>query len=244
MLHARQNEISIKDLTLRIGTPDAPILVDVCIDEDSALDPRLIPGAARHPFATIETRAEALKGRDVVNICQKGLQLNAGAAAILRAHGARARHLAGGIVAWTVAGLPAIPAHALPAKRVVAPERPDAQMLASLWLIRRFADRDTEVIFAPNEMRDAIADRYQATVAPGFGDTINQLSLNLPQLNLIEVALSGKSTEAASLIAVTNGLHRLCSEDDKLMTFALPLFDALYQAYTDGIDQPNQRGAA
>jgi len=237
------NEISVNELARRIGAPDAPILIDVCIDEDFALDPRLIPGAARHPFQTIETRAEALKGRDVVIICQKGLKLSAGAAAILRAHGARASHLAGGMVAWAGAGLPAIPAHALPAKRVVAPERPDAQMLASLWLIRRFADRDAKIIFAPDEMRDAIADRYQATAAPAFGDMINQLSLNLPQLNLIEAALSGKSSEAAGLDAVINGLHRLYTEDDKLMTFALPLFDALYQAYSDGIDQPNQRGA-
>lgn len=238
------NEISIDDLTPRIGTPHAPILIDVCIDEDFALDPRLVPGAVRHPFHTIETRAEALKNREVVIICQKGLKLSAGAAAILRAHGVRARHLAGGMVAWAAAGLPAIPANALPAKRVVAPERPDAQMLASLWLIRRFADRDAEVIFAPDEMRDAIADRYQATAATGFGDMITQFSLNLPQLNMIEAALSGKSPEAAGLDAVINGLHRLCGEDDKLMTFALPLFDALYQAYTGGIDQPYQRGAA
>ena len=52
-----QNMIAPETLMTRIGAPDAPVLIDVCIDEDFALDPRLIPGAFRHPFAEVEALA-------------------------------------------------------------------------------------------------------------------------------------------------------------------------------------------
>ena len=40
-------EITVAQLARLIGTPDAPTLVDVCIDEDFNDDPRLIPTAIR-----------------------------------------------------------------------------------------------------------------------------------------------------------------------------------------------------
>ena len=78
-------EITPKQLARLIGTPEAPVLVDVCIDEDFAADPRLIPGAFRWPFREIEALVPRLSGRRVVVICQKGLKLSQGAVAVLRA---------------------------------------------------------------------------------------------------------------------------------------------------------------
>ena len=65
-------EISIDGLDGRIGTPGQPALIDVCLDEDFAEDPRLIPGARRHGFAAVAELAPGLVGRDAVVICQKG----------------------------------------------------------------------------------------------------------------------------------------------------------------------------
>ena len=59
-------EITPKQLARLIGTPYAPILVDICIDEDFAEDPRLVPGAFRWPFREIEALIPRLTGRQVV----------------------------------------------------------------------------------------------------------------------------------------------------------------------------------
>ncbi len=42
-------QISPDRLFRRIGLPDAPVLIDVCIDEDFDANPTLIPGARRQP---------------------------------------------------------------------------------------------------------------------------------------------------------------------------------------------------
>ena len=38
-------QITVSQLSRLIGLPDAPVIIDVCIDEDFALDERLIPTA-------------------------------------------------------------------------------------------------------------------------------------------------------------------------------------------------------
>jgi hypothetical protein len=45
------NTISVDKLARLIGTPKCPTIIDVRIDEDFALDPRLIPGSIRRPAA-------------------------------------------------------------------------------------------------------------------------------------------------------------------------------------------------
>ena len=93
-------EITATQLNRLIGTPDAPVLVDVCVDEDFNEDPRLIPGAFRHAFDTIADIAPKLADRKVVVYCHKGLKLSQGAAAMLRTCGVMAETLQGGIVGW------------------------------------------------------------------------------------------------------------------------------------------------
>ena len=65
---ASYNEIPVSALARLIGTPDCPIIVDVRIDEDFEDDPRLIPGAYRHPFNTVVDLAETLKGLSLIHI--------------------------------------------------------------------------------------------------------------------------------------------------------------------------------
>ena len=64
------NQITVAQLARLIGTPDCPVLIDVCVDQDFNDDPRLIPSAFRHPFTELETIAPTLRGRKVVIICQ------------------------------------------------------------------------------------------------------------------------------------------------------------------------------
>ena len=55
-------EISVTQLFRRIGLPDSPVLIDVCIPEDIATDPHLIPGAIRIPHTQILAAAPQLVG--------------------------------------------------------------------------------------------------------------------------------------------------------------------------------------
>ncbi len=107
-------EISVSQLSRLIGLPDAPAIIDICLDEDFAEDQRLIPSSFRYPFDTVGDLAASLEGRRVVLICQKGLKLSQGSAAILRDHGIVAEFLGGGIFAWRDAGLPMVPADKIP----------------------------------------------------------------------------------------------------------------------------------
>ena len=102
-------QITVSQLSRLIGLPNAPVLIDVCIDEDFEADARLIPSAVRQPFKKIADIVPNLKDKKVVVICQKGLKLSQGSAAILRSHGIQAESLEGGNFAWRDAGMPLVP---------------------------------------------------------------------------------------------------------------------------------------
>ena len=57
---ASPTEITVSQLSRLVGTPDAPVLIDVRIDEDFQDDPRLIPASFRHPFDDAASRASPL----------------------------------------------------------------------------------------------------------------------------------------------------------------------------------------
>ena len=101
-------EITVAQLARLIGTPAAPVIIDTCIDDDFALDPRTIPTAMRHPFRDVAALTPMLQGKRVVVYCQKGKKISQGAAAILRDAGIETETLAGGVVAWAAAGAPLV----------------------------------------------------------------------------------------------------------------------------------------
>ena len=106
--------ISVDKLSRLIGTPTAPVLIDVRTDEDFAADPRIIPGALRRSHQTVAGWAKSFDCRSAVVICQKGLKLSEGAAAWLRHAGVAAETLDGGFEAWKAAKLPTVPAAKIP----------------------------------------------------------------------------------------------------------------------------------
>ncbi|MCP5071884.1 MAG: sulfurtransferase, partial [Rhodobacteraceae bacterium] len=161
-------EITAKQLNRLIGTPECPVLIDICIDEDFADDPRFIPGARRHPFDRIGDLAPELTGKRVVVICQKGMKLSQGAAAFLRALGVAAEHLRGGNIEWRNQGYPLVPADKIPSLHDgttlwVTRHRPKIDRIACPWLVRRFVDPQAVFLFvSPSEVLN-VADRFNAT---------------------------------------------------------------------------------
>ncbi len=226
------HEISIDELSGRIGTSDQPALIDVCLDEDFAGDPRLIPGARRHGFAEIAALVPALVGREAVIICQKGKKLSHGAAAILRDNGVAARALTGGVVAWREAGLPMIPAEALPASRlwvIAESDAPDA--LVCGWLIRRFVDKDAALMVVPEPHVTDVADRFSAfLIATDFAGFLERLGLSTTRLARVAAMLDLGAPEAAGLSPVFAGLARVHASVRDRLDAAMPLFDALFAA--------------
>ncbi len=263
-------EITLPQLNRLIGTPAAPVIVDVCIDEDFEADPRLIPTAFRFPFSRIEELIPRLKGEHVVVVCQKGRKLSQGAAALLRHGGVAAEHLAGGNLAWRDAGLALVPVAAIPGgntnggTRWVTRQRPKIDRIACPWLIRRFVDPTAVFMFvAPSEV-EAVAERFAATPFDiesafwshrddrcTFDTMIEEFELRNEPLKRLATIVRGADTnrhdlapEAAGLLAASLGLSRMYRDDLAQLDAGMLLYDMLYRWARDATDEGHDWPAA
>lgn len=260
---ASPNEISVSQLSRLIGTPAAPMLVDVCIDADYTADPRLIPGAFRWPFDDVMALAPSLADGRVVVICQKGLKLSQGAASLLRTAGVQAEYLTGGNHAWLAAGEPAAPGDKVAkASLWVTRHRPKIDRIACPWLIRRFVDRHARFMYvAPNAVQD-VADRFGAEPFDiegvfwshvgehcTFDKMLDEFGLATPALRRLADVVRGADTnrpeispQSAGLLAASVGLSRMYKDDQAQLDAGLPLYDAFYRWARDGFDEVHDDG--
>lgn len=251
--------ITVSQLLRLIGTPDAPVLVDISIDPDFDDDPFLIPGAFRHPFTDIEALVPQLAGRRAVIICQKGIKLSQGGAAILRTHGIVAESLEGGNFAWRDAAAPRVPATKLPngpqgGALWVTRHRPKIDRIACPWLIRRFVDPAARFLFVSPAEVQGVADRYGATpfdMPPSddhanewthrgdlctFDVMVEEFGLGTDALRRLATIVRGADTdrhdlapEAAGLMAASLGLSRMYRDDLQQLEAGMGLYDAFYR---------------
>ncbi len=263
-------EITVAQLSRLIGTPNAPMLVDICIDEDFADDPRLIPGSFRHPFRHIADLAPGLTGKKVVLICQKGKKLSQGAGAVLRDQGLAAESLEGGIFAWRDAGEPLVPAAKLPKRNAegrtvwVTRARPKIDRIACPWLIRRFVDPSALFLFvAPSEVLN-VAEKFEATPFDvedvfwshrgercTFDTMIEEFAIGSEALLRLATIIRGADTnrhdlapEAAGLLAASLGLSRMYRDDLAQLEAGMGLYDAFYRWARDAVDEGHDWPAA
>jgi rhodanese-related sulfurtransferase len=249
------NAISVESLAGLIGTPVCPALIDVRTDDDFALAPDLLPGALRRPYDSAGDWANDYRGAATVVICQRGLKLSQGVAALLRSVGIAASVLEGGHAAWAQAALPRIPVAKLPSRDAqgrtlwVTRERPKIDRIACPWLIRRFVDPNAVVLFvAPSEV-GAVAEKFGA--APfdiegvfwshrgdtcSFDTMVEEWSLGTPALLRLAAIVRGADTarldlapEAAGLLAVSLGLSRMYDDDLAQLDAGMVVYDALYR---------------
>ncbi len=249
------NAISVEQLARLVGTPKCPALIDVRADEDFAADPRLIPGAARRPAASAADWGAALQGRSAVAICRSGEALSHGAAAWLRRQGCAADALAGGVEAWSLAGLPMVPEAKLPKRDKqgrtvwVTRERPKIDRIACPWLIRRFVDPGAVFLFAKASEAIAIGERFEATPYDiegvpwshrgekcTFDVMIDEFGLATEPLLRLAAIVRGADTarldlapEAPGLLAVSLGLSRMYDDDLAQLEAGMLLYDAFYR---------------
>ncbi len=249
------SEITPDQLFRLIGTPEAPVVLDVRSDEDFDADPVLIPTARRLAHREVGAAADGLRGRRVVVACQKGGKLSHGAAAWLRAEGVEAETLEGGTLAWAAAGLPAIPVAKLPESRLwVTRHRPKIDRIACPWLIRRFVDPDARFLYVPHAEVALVADRFGAIPFDvedsvwshrddlcTFDVMLDEWGLETEALARLARVIRGADTnrhdlapEAAGLLALSVGLSRQYRDDLAQLAAGMALYDALYRWARDG----------
>ena len=252
---AAPDSITISQLSRLIGTPDAPVILDVRVPDDRAADPRMLPASTARDHANVADWAGDYAGRSVAVICQRGLKLSQGVAAWLRQAGARAESVEGGFEAWQQAkGLLVRPDH-LPSRDAggrtlwVTRARPKIDRIACPWLIRRFIDPDAVFLFvAPSEVRD-VADRFGATAfdiedifwshrgeACTFDVMLEEFGLRADALlrlasivRAADTATLDAAPEAAGLLAASLGLSRMYRDDLAQLDAAMTLYDAFYR---------------
>ena len=262
--------ITAVQLSRLIGVPDAPIILDVRIEQDYSSDPRLIPTSTLRNATSVSEWAAEFVGRSVVVVCQRGLKLSQGAAAWLRHAGARAEVLEGGFEGW-VAGRGLL----LRPDRVPDPDpqgrtvwvtrsRPKIDRIACPWLIRRFVDPRAVFLFvAPSEVM-AVAERFQATPFDiedvfwshrgencTFDAMIEEFGLQSEALSRLALIVRGADTarpdltpQSAGLMAASLGLSRMYRDDLAQLDAAMGLYDAFYRWSRDAVAETHNWPAA
>jgi rhodanese-related sulfurtransferase len=260
------NSIGIDKFFRLIGTPGAPVIIDVRTDKAFDADPYLIPGAVRRDAAAISSWAGALAGRSAVVACSHGAELSQGAAAWLRQEGCDAEALEGGYEAWRKAGLPLVPEARLPRRDAagrtawVTRARPKVDRIACPWLIRRFVDPNARFLFVPPSEVLGVAERFGAAPfdvsADGvfwshrgemctFDVMVEELGLSgfAPLVHLATI-VRGADTDrveiapqAAGLLAVSLGLSRMHADDTAQLEAGIPIYDAFYRWCRDAVGE-------
>ncbi len=252
---ASPDSITPAQLSRLIGTSEAPVVVDVRIDDDFAADPRCIPGSIRRDFRTVRDWAGEFTGRSVVVTCQRGKKLSEGVAAWLRHSGIRAENLEGGHEAWVVAKLLLLTPDSLPPRDAqgrtlwVTRARPKIDRVACPWLIRRFVDPSAVFLFvAAAEVRD-VADRFCAVPFDiedtfwshrgencTFDTMLEAFGLRSDALARLATIVRGADTDrldiapqAAGLLAASLGLSRMYRSDLAQLQASMGLYDAFYR---------------
>lgn len=270
---ASPTEITVNQLSRLIGLPSAPAIVDVRIDEDYALDPRLIPGARRHSHQETAQWMDGYTGRKVIVICHRGKKLSQGVAALLRNEGIEAESLALGFEGWSEAGLPAVSPDKLPQRDHkgrtlwVTRNRPKIDRVACPWLIRRFIDPDAAFLFVSASEVEQVGEKFGASPFDiegafwshrgddcSFDTMLSEFGLKSEALSRLASIVRGADTarpelapEAAGLLALSLGLSRMYRDDLKQLSASMGLYDALYRWCRDATgethDWPAQSSA-
>ncbi|MEH6630894.1 MAG: sulfurtransferase/chromate resistance protein [Halopseudomonas aestusnigri] len=261
-------EITVSQLTRLIGTPECPIIIDLRIDEDFAEDPRLIPQSFRHSFRDIMSLVPKIGTTRVVVSCHKGKKISQGVVAILRDHGVQVESLEGGFNGWRDGGGPLMSLTNLPERNTegrtvwVTRQRPKIDRLACPWFIRRFIDRNSQILFvAPSEVLD-VADKFGATAFDiedvfwshrddrcTFDTMVEEFGLETEALKRLATIVRGADTnrhdlapESAGLLAASLGLSRMYRDDLAQLEAGMTLYDAFYRwardATKEGHDWP------
>ncbi len=255
--------ITVAQLARLVGTPDAPIIVDVRIADDNAVNSRMLPASTSRDHRTVSAWATAYAREPVAVVSQRGQKIAQGTAAWLRHVGAHAEYLEGGFEAWRQANNLLIQPRHVPARDNegrtvwVTRSRPKIDRIACPWLIRRLIDPAAVFLFvAPAEVAN-VADRFGATPFDTegtfwshrggdctFDAMLDEFGLHTPALDRLATIVRGADTDAldlapqaAGLLAASLGLSRMYRDDLAELDAAMGLYDAFYRWARDAVGE-------
>ena len=242
--------ISPHDLYTRLGTPGAPLVLDVRRDVTFDKAESLIASAIRRSPDDVQTWRQALPAdRQVVVYCVHGLEVGQGTAATLRLGGIDAAYLEGGIEAWEAEAFPCMLKRAPEGGgKWVTREHPKIDRIACPWLIHRFIDPMAAFIYAPTNQVVAVAKQTGGTPYDIDGveftheeehcsfDTILRIyGVKDPALDHLATIVRGADTsrhelspQCSGLFAISLGLSANFPDDHEMLKHGMVIYDALY----------------
>lgn len=132
--------------------------------------------------------------------------------------------------------------------RWITRSRPKIDRIACPWLIRRFIDREAEILFVPADEvlaqareRDAIPFDVEGVELShegplcSFDAILKKFALDDPALDELAVIVRGADTDrldlapqSAGLLAISLGLSRNFADDQEQLAHGMVVYDALY----------------
>ena len=254
-----------RSLYAQLGSPNAPLVLDVRKDAAYDEDPHLIAGAVRPVGDLLAFARQHARGRPVVAYCVKGAEVGIGASTTLREAGFAASFLAGGLKAWRAEALPTIRRRSdwrVPGgSRWITRERPKIDRIACPWLIRRFIDPlavfdyvPTKAVFEEAKARSAVPYDIPGAIVTHRGERcsfdalIEDFGLDDPALARLAAIVRGADTDrldlapqSAGLLATSLGLSQQYPDDHEMLEHAMPVYDGLYAWCRNEIAGANER---
>ncbi len=241
--------ISADELYGRLGTANAPLLIDVRRVAAFDSDDRRIIGAARYlPDEVPSWTAELPKNRPVVAYCVYGHEVSQGVAGALQSGGFQAAYLEGGIAGWKERDLPTRRKRGAAENKWVTREHPKIDRIACPWLISRFVDPGAEFIYVPPNDVAKVAQDIGGTPydikGVEFGHVGDQCSFDAiiraydihdPALDRLATIVRGADTsrpdlapQCEGLLAISYGLSSNFPNDHEMLKHGVVMYDALY----------------
>ena len=241
--------ISSDALYARLGTAQAPLLIDVRRAQAFDADDRMVAGSARRlPDDVVKWRNALPAGRSVVAYCVHGHEVSQSVALALQSSGLDAAYLEGGMAGWTERKLPTRRKRGAVENKWVTREHPKIDRIACPWLVSRFINPDAEFIYVPPNDVKKIAAEVGATPYDikdaEFGHVGDQCSFDAiiriygiedPALDRLATIVRGADTsrpdltpQCEGLLAISYGLSANFRDDHEMLKHGLVMYDALY----------------
>ena len=259
---------SSSSIANRVGTPDAPVFVDVRKAADFAASDYFIPGSVRWDYDGNQPQPpEITHAAKAVAYCVKGLHVGITGAEKLRTPNREATFLEGGLRQWMETDAPRVKKRpdlgvtGESVSRWVTRARPKIDRIACPWLVRRFIDPRAEFFYVPTPEVFAFAKANNAVAydIPGapiehagplcsFDNFLRAFELTSPALERMAAIVRGADTDAlnlapqsAGLLAISLGYSKNIDDDHAMLAAMMPVYDALYRWVLDAVAATDEK---
>src|SRR5215213_341403 len=237
------------DVYTRLGTANAPLLIDVRRGPAFEADDKLIVGSVRRPPEAVSEWRNALPhGRSIIAYCVHGHEVSQGVASALRDSGVHAGYLEGGMTAWKERSLPTRRKRGPSENKWVTREHPKIDRIACPWLISRFVNPDAEFIYVPPNDVSKVANNIGGTPYDiknvefghvgdwcSFDAIIKAYDIHDPALDHLATIVRRADTsrpdltpQGEGLLAISYGLSSNFPNDHEMLKHGMVIYDALY----------------